>query len=706
MRGWDYTARGNLVAVITNGTAVLGLGNIGPLAGKPVMEGKAVLFKRFADIDVFDLELATTDPEELIRTVKLLEPTFGGINLEDIKAPECFEIERRLKAEMSIPVFHDDQHGTAIISGAALLNALELAGKPIDRVRLVFSGAGAAAFGCLWLYLKLGMLRENIVLCDSKGVVYRGRREGMTREKEELAADTEARTLAEAMAGADVFVGLSVGGTVSPEMVASMAPDPIVFALANPTPEIGWEEAHAVRDDLIMATGRSDYPNQVNNVLGFPFLFRGALDVRATDIDDAMKLAAVEALARLAREDVPDSVLDAYDLEQLRFGRDYLIPKPLDPRILLEVSPAVARAAMASGAARTPIDDFDAYRRRLQTIISRRLELMHEIIERARRAPRRLVFPEGDNDKILRAAKILVDRGIARPILLTRAELVAERMAELDLDPASVTLIDPRRSELLPRYAEELHRRRRRHGLTLEDARQLSRDRNYFGTMMVALGDADGLVSGITQQYPETIRPALQILDTRPGVRRVSGAYILILRDRLFFFADTTVNIDPDAEELAEIALLTAEFARRFGVVPRVAMLAFSNFGSNKHPVALKVRRATELVHRADPGLEVDGEMQADTAVLRSILDEHYPWSRLREPANVLVFPELQSANIAYKLVWRLAGAEAIGPVLLGMDKPVHVLQRGAEVDEVVNMAALAVVQAQDEERQRRHAGA
>jgi malate dehydrogenase (oxaloacetate-decarboxylating)(NADP+) len=607
---------------------------------------------------------------------------------------------------MSIPVFHDDQHGTAIISGAALLNALELAGKPIDRVRLVFSGAGAAAFGCLWLYLKLGMLRENIVLCDSKGVVYRGRREGMTREKEELAADTDARTLAEAMAGADVFVGLSVGGTVSPEMVASMAPDPIVFALANPTPEIGWEEAHAVRDDLIMATGRSDYPNQVNNVLGFPFLFRGALDVRATDIDDAMKLAAVEALARLAREDVPDSVLDAYDLEQLRFGRDYLIPKPLDPRILLEVSPAVARAAMASGAARPPIDDFDAYRRRLQTIISRRLELMHEIIERARRAPRRLVFPEGDNDKILRAAKILVDRGIARPILLTRAELVAERMAELDLDPASVTLIDPRRSELLPRYAEELHRRRRRHGLTLEDARQLSRDRNYFGTMMVALGDADGLVSGITQQYPETIRPALQILDTRPGVRRVSGAYILILRDRLFFFADTTVNIDPDAEELAEIALLTAEFARRFGVVPRVAMLAFSNFGSNKHPVALKVRRATELVHRADPGLEVDGEMQADTAVLRSILDEHYPWSRLREPANVLVFPELQSANIAYKLVWRLAGAEAIGPVLLGMDKPVHVLQRGAEVDEVVNMAALAVVQAQDEERQRRHAGA
>jgi malate dehydrogenase (oxaloacetate-decarboxylating)(NADP+) len=706
MRGWDYTARGNLVAVITNGTAVLGLGNIGPLAGKPVMEGKAVLFKRFADIDVFDLELATTDPEELIRTVNLLEPTFGGINLEDIKAPECFEIERRLKAEMSIPVFHDDQHGTAIISGAALLNALELAGKPIDRVRLVFSGAGAAAFGCLWLYLKLGMLRENIVLCDSKGVVYRGRREGMTREKEELAADTEARTLAEARAGADVFVGLSVGGTVSPEMVASMAPDPIVFALANPTPEIGWEEAHAVRDDLIMATGRSDYPNQVNNVLGFPFLVRGALDVRATDIDDAMKLAAVEALARLAREDVPDSVLDAYDLEQLRFGRDYLIPKPLDPRILLEVSPAVARAAMASGAARTPIDDFDAYRRRLQTIISRRLELMHEIIERARRAPRRLVFPEGDNDKILRAAKILVDRGIARPILLTRAELVAERMAELDLDPASVTLIDPRRSELLPRYAEELHRRRRRHGLTLEDARQLSRDRNYFGTMMVALGDADGLVSGITQQYPETIRPALQILDTRPGVRRVSGAYILILRDRLFFFADTTVNIDPDAEELAEIALLTAEFARRFGVVPRVAMLAFSNFGSNKHPVAQKVRRATELVHRADPGLEVDGEMQADPAVLRSILDEHYPWSRLREPANVLVFPELQSANIAYKLVWRLAGAEAIGPVLLGMDKPVHVLQRGAEVDEVVNMAALAVVQAQDEERQRRHAGA
>jgi malate dehydrogenase (oxaloacetate-decarboxylating)(NADP+) len=660
------------------------------------MEGKAVLFKRFADIDVFDIELDTHDPEEIIRTVKILEPTFGGINLEDIKAPECFEIERRLKAEMSIPVFHDDQHGTAIISGAALLNALEVAGKKIDEAKIVFSGAGAAAFGCLWLYLLLGARKENITLVDSKGVVYRGRGERMTPEKEEFAVDTEARTLADAMRGADVMVGLSVAGLVTQDMVRSMAENPIVFAMANPTPEISYEEATEARSDVIMATGRSDYPNQVNNVLGFPFIFRGALDVRATDINDEMQLAAVRALAELAREDVPDSVLKAYGLEHLRFGRDYLIPKPFDYRVLLRVPPAVARAAMESGVARVPIDDFEAYERRLETIISRRLEVMHDVIDRARRDPKRIVFPEGEDEKILRAAKILVDRGIAHPVLLGRPEAIRPILQELELGEDQVTIVHVKASERFERYVERFHELRRRHGVTLEDARHLMRSHNYFGTMMVEQGDADGLISGITQHYPETIRPALQIVHTRPGVSRVCGCYMLILEDRLFFLADTTVNIDPSAEELAEIALLTAEFARRFHVTPRVAMLSFSNFGSNNHPAALKVRRAVEILHERAPELEVDGEMQADTAVLPRLLEEVYPWCRLSGPANVLIFPELQSANAAYKLIWRLADAEAVGPVLLGVGKPVHLLQRGVEVSDVVNMAALCAVDAQE----------
>jgi len=696
LASYRYTARGNLVAVISNGTAVLGLGDIGALAGKPVMEGKAVLFKRFADVDVFDLELDTHDPEEVIRTVKLLEPTFGGINLEDIKGPECFEIERRLKDEMNIPVFHDDQHGTAIISGAALLNALEVAGKDIGEAKIVFSGAGAAAFGCLWLYLLLGAKRENMLLVDSKGVVYRGRTAHMTPQKEEFAADTEARTLADAVRGADVLVGLSVAGLVTQDMVRSMAENPIVFAMANPTPEISWEEATEARSDVIMATGRSDYPNQVNNVLGFPFIFRGALDVRATDINDAMKLAAVRALAELAREDVPDSVLKAYGLEHLRFGREYLIPKPFDHRVLLRVPPAVARAAMESGVAQVPIDDFEAYERRLETIISRRLEVMHDIIDRARRDPKRIVFPEGEEDKILRAAKILVDRGIAHPVLLGNPAKITETLKDLDLSPDQVTIVHVKKSKQLEPYAKRFHELRRRQGVTLEDARHLMRSHNYFGTMMVEQGDADGLISGITQHYPETIRPALQIVHTRPGVRRVCGCYMLILRDRLFFLADTTVNIEPDAENLAEIAVLTADFARRFGIVPRVAMLSFSNFGSNTHPSALRVRRAVELLHERHPDLEVEGEMQADTAVLPRLLDEVYPWSHLKGPANVLIFPELQSANAAYKLIWRLADAEAIGPVLLGMGKPVHLLQRGVEVSEVVNMAALCAVDAQE----------
>jgi malate dehydrogenase (oxaloacetate-decarboxylating)(NADP+) len=698
LQAYQYTAKGNLVAVISNGTAVLGLGNIGALAGKPVMEGKGVLFKRFADIDVFDLEVATTDPEEFIRTVKLLEPTFGGINLEDIRAPDCFEIERRLKAEMSIPVFHDDQHGTAIISGAALLNALELAGKPIGEVRIVFSGAGAAALSCAKLYIKLGARRENIVLCDSQGVIWQGRTEGMDPYKQELAAETGLRTLAEALVGADVFIGLSVGGVVTPDMVRSMARDPVVFAMANPDPEIGYEEARAARPDAIVATGRSDYPNQVNNVLGFPFLFRGALDVRATDINDAMELAAVRALAGLTREDVPDGVLKAYGLDSLGFSREYLIPKPIDYRVLLRVPPAVAKAAMESGVAQVPIEDFGKYHRRLETLISRRLELMRGIVDRAKRAPKRVVFPEGEHDKILRAAKILVDEGIAHPILLARREVIADRLRALDLPESRLTIIHVETSDKLEPYARRLHELRRRDGVTLEEAQKWLRLRNYYGSMMVAAGDADGLISGLTRSYPETIRPALQIIATRPGVRRVCGAYILILNDRIFFLADTTVNIDPAPGELAEIALLTVELARRFGVTPRVAMLSFSNFGSNKHPAAVKVRRAVEIVSRHDPGLEVDGEMQADTAVFESILHETYPWSRLKEPANILIFPELQSANIAYKLIWRLANAEAIGPILLGMGRPVHVLQSGLEVSDIVNMTALCVVDAQERE--------
>ena len=695
---YEYTARGNLVAVITNGTAVLGLGDIGPLASKPVMEGKAVLFKRFADIDVFDLEVDAKDPEDFIRTVKSLEPSFGGINLEDIKGPECFEIEARLKQEMSIPVFHDDQHGTAIISGAALLNALEVADKKIDEIRIVISGAGAAAIASLQLYVELGVRQEHIVLCDSKGVIFKGRTERMDPQKKRFAAETEARTLAEAMVGADVFVGLSVGGLVSAEMLIAMANRPIVFALANPDPEIGYQDAKRARSDVIMATGRSDFPNQVNNVLGFPFIFRGALDVRATDINGEMKLAAVRALADLTREDVPDPVLKAYGLESLKFGAEYLIPKPFDYRVLLRVAPAVARAAIESGVARVPITDFEAYGRRLETLISRRFELMRGIIDRARCSPKRVVFPEGEHDKILRAAKILVDRGIAHPILLARRSVIAEKLNELGLEPGQLTIIHNETSKQRADYAQSLHQLRRRDGVTLEDADKLMRSRNYFGTMMVERGDADGLISGLTQDYAATIRPALQVLGLRRDVRRVSGTYVLMFAERIFFLADTTVNIEPSAEDLAEIAILTAEFARRFDIEPRVAMLSFSNFGSNTHPLARKVRRAVELVTGLEPDLVIDGEMQADTAVLGSILEESYSWSRLREPANVLIFPDLQSANIAYKLLWRLADAEAIGPILLGMEKPVHVLQRGVEVMDIVNMAAICVVDAQERE--------
>ncbi len=693
---FKYTARGNLVAVVTNGTAVLGLGNIGALAGKPVMEGKGVLFKRFADIDVFDIEIDSTDPQDVIRVCQLLEPTFGGINLEDIKAPECFLIEETLRRTMKIPVFHDDQHGTAIISGAALLNALEIVGKELDRVRVVFNGAGASGIACAEHYVRLGVKRENILMVDTQGVIYKGRKEGMNPYKERFAAETKLRTLAEAIEGADVFVGLSVKGALTPQMLRTMADRPIVFAMANPDPEITYEDALATRSDVLMATGRSDYPNQVNNVLGFPFIFRGALDVRATAINEEMKLAATRALAALAKEDVPDSVCRAYGLEHIRFGPEYIIPKPFDPRVLVWEATAVARAAMESGVAQEPVD-LEEYRERLERRLGKAREITRMLIHKAQAQPKRVVFPEGENDKILRACHILVEEHIARPILLGNPEKIQTRAAELGIPLTGMEIVDPARSPKQQSYAEELYRLRQRRGVTRSEANELILNRNLFASMMVHLGDADALVSGVTQHYPDTIRPALQVIKMREDLHKVSACYALITRQgEVYFLADCAVNIDSTAEELAEIALCVAETARRFDITPRVAMLSFSNFGSVKHPLAEKMRRAAELVQQADPNLMVDGEMQADTAVVPEMIEQTYPFSRLRGGANVLIFPDLTSANIAYKLLIHLGGTEAIGPILMGMSKPVHVLQRGAEVEEIVNIAALAVVDAQE----------
>ncbi len=698
---FKYTARGNLVAVVTNGTAVLGLGHIGALAGKPVMEGKGVLFKRFADIDVFDLEIDSTDPDEIIAVCQLLEPTFGGINLEDIKAPECFYIEEVLKKTMKIPVFHDDQHGTAIISGAALLNALELVGKPIDKVRVVFNGAGASGIACAEHYVRLGVKRESITLVDTKGVIYAGRTEGMNPYKARFAQDTHLRTLAEAMRGADVFVGLSVKGVVTPEMLRQMAPRPIVFAMANPDPEITYEDALSARKDLIMATGRSDYPNQVNNVLGFPFIFRGALDVRATAINEEMKLAATRALAALAKEDVPDSVCRAYGVERLRFGSDYIIPKPFDPRVLVWEAAAVAQAAMESGVAQEPVN-LAEYRERLERLLGKAHEVMRMMIHKAQAKPRRVVFPEGENEKILRASHILVDEKIAKPILLGNESAIRAKAAGLDIPLDGIQIVDPSQSAKRELYIEELYRLRQRRGVTLSEARELVANRNMFGSLMVHLGDADALVSGVTQHFPDTIRPALQVIKVREDLHKVSGLYAMITRrGDLYFLADCSVNIEPSAEDLAEIALCAAQTARRFDITPRVALLSFSNFGSTKHPLTEKVRRAVELVKQADPTLMVDGEMMADTAVVPEILQETYPFSELRGGANVLVFPDLASANTSYKLLARIGGVETIGPILMGMSKSVHMLPRGAEVEEIVNIAAIAVVDAQEVEARR-----
>jgi malate dehydrogenase (oxaloacetate-decarboxylating)(NADP+) len=695
---FKYTGRANLVAVVTNGTAVLGLGDIGALAGKPVMEGKAVLFKRFADVDVFDIEINTHDPDEVIKVCQLLEPTFGGINLEDIKAPECFYIEETLKKTMNIPVFHDDQHGTAIITGAALLNALEIVGKDISKIKVVFNGAGASAVASAEHYVRLGVKRENIWMVDTKGLVYDGRVEGMNPYKQRFAQKTKLRTLAEVVEGSDMLVGLSVKGAFTPEMVKSMAPKPIVIAMANPDPEITYDDARAARKDVLMCTGRADYPNMVNNVLGFPFIFRGALDVHATAINDEMKLAATRALAALAKEDVPDSVCRAYGVERMKFGPDYLIPKPFDPRVLIWEATAVAEAAMRTGVARNPIA-LDVYRAQLERRLGKAHEIAHTLVQKAQAKPKQVVFPEGENEKILRTAHNLVEEKIAHPILLGNENVIRDRAKELGLDLKETKIVDPLTSSLRERYIEELFRIRQRRGVTLTEARVIIRDPNVFGSLMVRMGEADALVSGVSQHFPDTIRPALQIIGTREGLRKVSGCYLMITRPgNLYLLADPTVNIDPTAEDLVEIALCAAQTARRFDLTPRIAMLSFSTFGSTRHPQCEKVRKAVELLHKADPTLIVDGEVMADIAVSPELIEKNYPFSSLKGGANVLIFPDLGSANIAYKLLSKLGGGETLGPILMGMSKPVHVVSRDTEVEEIVNVSALAVVDAQENE--------
>ena len=691
---YKYTAKGNLVAVVTNGTAVLGLGNIGALAGKPVMEGKGNLFKQFADIDVFDLEIGSENPDDVIRFCQLLEPTVGGINLEDIRAPDCFYIEETLRKTMSIPVFHDDQHGTAIISGAALLNALEIVGKPIEDVRVVFSGAGAAAISSAEHYVRLGVRRHNITLCDRAGVVYEGRGE-MDPYKARFASSSTARTLADAMVGADVFVGLSVAGAATKEMIATMAERPIVFALANPVPEILPDEVHSVRADAIVATGRSDFPNQVNNVLGFPFIFRGALDARATQVNEEMKMAATRALALLAKQEVPESLSALYGLRNVKFGPEYLIPFPFDPRALLWVAPAVAWAAVASGVAREFIE-LEEYRERLEARLGRARGIMRGIINRAVRDPKRVVFPDGEEPKIIRAAQILVEEGIAQPILLGDREIIEDHARRLAISLEDVVIEDPAVSARREQYALQLWKQRQRKGLSHGEAHQLLYNGNYFGSMMVACGDADALVSGVNSHYPETIRPALQVIGAHPKAGLVSGMYMLVFEKHIVFCADTTVNIDPTAEQLAQIGYAASRIVRTFGITPRLAMLSFSNFGSVRHPDAEKVARAVQILRQRDRTLVVDGEMQADTALDEEILRESYPFAGLEEPANVLIFPNLSAGNIAYKLLNHLGGATAIGPILVGMRRPVHVLEKGADVQEIVNMAAVAVVDAQE----------
>ena len=689
---FTYTARGNLVAVVSNGTAVLGLGNIGPLAAKPVMEGKGVLFKRFAGIDVFDIEVDSSDAAEVIRFCELLSPTVAGINLEDIAAPECFEIERALRDSLDIPVFHDDQHGTAIIAAAALLNAIDLVGKRIEDVRVVFSGAGASAISTARHLRRLGANPDNVLLCDSRGVIYKGREEGMNEYKAPFAVESELRTLEEALDGADIFIGLSVKGIMTQAMVASMARDPVIFALANPDPEILPEDVAAIRDDAIMATGRSDYPNQVNNVLGFPFIFRGAIDVRARGINAEMMLAATRALAELARLEVPEAVRGAYGHEDIHFGRDYLIPKPFDHRVLFHVAPAVAEAAMRTGMARQELD-LEEYLDRLQALLGPGRAVMTGIRAQARREPARIVFPEGHNQDVIRAAAELAEAGTCRPILLGRPPRVAEKAGWMGLDMEGVEVVyAAERPDDRHDYAEKLFQRRARKGLTLAEAQWNLYKPIYFALSMVEEGKADAIVAGIEANYAEILRPALQVIGAK-GDMRVAGLYMLAFRNRhLVFLADTTVSIAPSAETLRDIALQTASFVRDLGIPPRVAMVSFSNFGSAPHDESRRVARAVQLVRDADPELEIDGEMQADTAVDAAALREVYPFTHLTGPANILVFPRLSAANASYKLLEHLGGADAIGPILLGMAKPVHIVERGCAVQDLVNLSAVATV--------------
>ena len=695
---YTYTAKGNLVGVVSNGSAVLGLGDIGAQASKPVMEGKGVLFKRFADIDVFDIELDEADPEKIIEAVKMMEPTFGGINLEDIKAPECFTIEERLREEMSIPVFHDDQHGTAIISGAALLNAVDIADKKIDELEIVFSGAGASAISTAKFYVSLGAKRENITMCDSTGIITTDRAErGEVNEyKSEFARDVPEGSLVDALEGADVFVGLSIGGIVDQEMVRSMGDNPIIFAMANPDPEITYDDAKSAReDDVIMATGRSDYPNQVNNVLGFPFIFRGALDARATEINEAMKVAAARALADLARQDVPDAVVKAYGDDPIQYGPEYIIPKPVDPRVLFQVAPAVAEAAMESGAARIEID-VEEYKEELEARLGKSREMMRVVLNKAKSDPKRVALAEGENERMIRAAYQLEEQGIARPVLIGDEEEIKRSAANLGLD-FQPEVADPS-DRSYDDYADRLHELRQRKGITRTEAGELiKRDTNYFGSVMVERGDADAFLTGLSHHYPSALRPPLQVIGTAPDVDHVAGVYLLTFKNRVLFVADTTVNLEPDEEVLAEVTKQTADLARRFNVEPRAALLSYSNFGSVDNEGTRKPRRAAQLL-REDPAADfpVDGEMQADTAVVEDILNGTYEFSDLEKPANVLVFPNLEAGNIGYKLLQRLGGAEAIGPMLVGMDQPVHVLQRGDEVKDIVNLASVAVVDAQE----------
>ncbi len=695
-KAFDYTAKGNLVAVLSNGSAILGLGNRGPLAAKPVMEGKGVLFKRFADVDVFDIEVDTQNPDEIIRVGQLIAPTFGGINLEDIKAPECFYIEEELERTTDIPIFHDDQHGTAIISGAGLLNALEIVGKKIEDIIIVINGAGAAGIACGEFYIALGAKREHIIMCDSRGVIYKGRKEGMNPYKERFAIETDKRTLADALRGADVFMGVSVANVVTKDMVKSMAENPIIFAMANPDPEITWEDAHEARPDVIMGTGRSDYPNQVNNVLGFPFIFRGALDVRATNVNMEMKVAAAKALAALAHEDVPDSVLKAYGLDYLHFGKDYLIPKPLDPRVLTWVAPAVAKAAMETGVARKRID-LETYPDQLRARQGLGMTVMRHVIRQAQNNPKRVVLAQGEHPKMIRAAYALVQEGIADPILIGSPEAIHNEINSLKL-AFKPTIIDPNRCEKIELYAQRLFELRQRKGVTLTTARQLICRPNYLAPMMVEMGDADAAVSGLTASYPEVLRPALQVLGTAEDVNIVSGVYLMIVREKVYFFTDTTVNVDPTAEELADIAIDAAKVAKTFNIEPRIALISFSNFGSARYPQSEKVKQAVELIKARRPDLVVDGEMQADTAVVPNLVEENFPFSQVKD-ANVLVFPNLDAANAAYKLIAQLGKAEAVGPILVGMGKPFHVIPTGAETRDIVNIAALAVVDAQRSEK-------